>query len=644
MKILTVGGDLKFISLLNKISEGAVVSFDTLDEALEYTRENAVDTLFLLPRYERGEYFTPEFQDGEVARLSEIIASGKTRLYIENYPSYDYRDCYIFGLQARGPVGSINKDSLCLTGRYKEALGFEILQKRSGYCFPNAPHIHEEYEILLEIKNCLGVHSIVKDDGTRHGVALMRSNRGVFCAMADLTRLSDNEIFPYNGWRELYALLLSDLTGASKDRVREAFSETYERMGIAKGKRPAERKAALEHAVKDSVRWHTDSGVMLDGGRGGVYEMVRSFDLGFAKNVRGDSSLFTAALFMAAGKYFNSADYIETAEKIADNILNERALQLTEGENRGLFKWFADNSGLGPKSVYVSDSSRVGNSILALYRLTENEEYLRRIVMLGDALLRWFGGDALLPVCCINYATEDLKSIQENKRLLSAEFYDAPIIFLANLYDVTGEERYKNQVIKTAERLALAYPNYETVTSHSDNFTYGRLLGALAAAQRYSDGVWTPVIDKLLDYFKGLLHPSGGFFDGKAYFDDKSLSSDIEFAVGFGGEDCHIADIVYCQNTLLYSLNILLSCEGSFNRRLAEEMLSSLTDFLLDAQIVSSDARLHGAWMRAFDMDNMEYYGCDKDFAWGPYCILTGWVTGAIPLVFLDMLGLKTMY
>ena len=43
-------------------------------------------------------------------------------------------------------------------------------------------------------------------------------------------------------------------------------------------------------------------------------------------------------------------------------------------------------------------------------------------------------------------------------------------------------------------------------------------------------------------------------------------------------------------------------------------------------------------------MDNMEYYGCDKDFAWGPYCILTGWVTGAIPLVFLDLLGLKTMY
>lgn len=643
MKILTVGGDAKFISLLNKISDGAVASFDTLGDALEYTRENAPDTLFLLPSYGRGEYFTPEFRDDEVARLSEIIAAGKTRLYIENYPSYDYRDCYIFGLQARGPVGSINKDSLCLTGRYKEELGFEILQKRGGYCFPNAPHIHDGYEILIEIKNCLGVHSVVRDDGMRHGVALMRSDRGVFCAMADLTKLSDNEIFPYNGWRELHALLLSELLKVSKEQVREAFTATYERTGIAKDVRAADRRSALEHAVMESIKWHTDSGIMLDGGRGGVYEMVRSFDLGFAKNVRGDSSLFTAALFMAAGKYFDSMDYIKTAERIADNILNERALQLTEGENRGLFKWFADNSGLGPKSVYVSDSSRAGNSILALYRLSKNEEYLRRVVMLGDALLRWFGGDALLPLCCINYETDNLKSIQENKRLLSAEFYDAPIIFLANLYDVTGDERYLSQVLKTAERLASAYPNYETVTSHSDNFTYGRLLGALAAAQRYSDGVWTPVIDELLNYFKRLQHPSGGFFDGRAYVDKDSLASDVEFAVGIG-DDCHIADIVYCQNTLLYSLNILLSGKGSFDRRLAEDMLSRLTDFLLDAQIVSSDKRLSGAWMRAFDMDNMEYYGCDKDFAWGPYCILTGWVTGAIPLVFLDMLGLKTMY
>ena len=118
----------------------------------------------------------------------------------------------------------------------------------------------------------------------------------------------------------------------------------------------------------------------------------------------------------------------------------------------------------------------------------------------------------------------------------------------------------------------------------------------------------------------------------------------MEFAVGFGSDNGNIADMVYCQNTLAYSLNILNSCEGGFDKKLTSEMFDGLTDFLLSTQITSGDKRFHGAWMRAFDMDGMEYYGCDKDFAWGPYCILVGWVTGTLPLIFLDILGLKTMY
>ena len=39
-----------------------------------------------------------------------------------------------------------------------------------------------------------------------------------------------------------------------------------------------------------------------------------------------------------------------------------------------------------------------------------------------------------------------------------------------------------------------------------------------------------------------------------------------------------------------------------------------------------------------------EYYGCDKDFGWGAYSILTGWMTGVFPIVFLDLLGTDTMY
>ena len=103
---------------------------------------------------------------------------------------------------------------------------------------------------------------------------------------------------------------------------------------------------------------------------------------------------------------------------------------------------------MGARSVYVSDSSRVGNSVYALYLMSGEEEYKRSAVMLGDALLRWFGGEALLPGCQFDYEKNDLGSIQSRKRLACPEFYDAPMIFLANLYSATGDERYKEQIIR----------------------------------------------------------------------------------------------------------------------------------------------------------------------------------------------------
>lgn len=639
MKVSVFGGDKKFTSLIKELSEAKF--FDEIGDAIAYAK-NEAGALFLLPLYDKGEYSIPEFSDEVATALCEVIKSGKTRVYIENYPAYDYRDCFVLGLQARSLLNNIGKLSVCISEGYRERLGFEILQKRYGFYYPSAIHTDEKVEVIAEIKNCLGVHKII-DGAERDGVALLRTERGVYCAMADLTRLKDNEIFSYKHWKDFWKMLISEIIDTSKDAVDAAFSATYEKIGIRKEVRESDTARALVSAVKNAVEWHRRSGIMKDEGKRGVYEMIRSFDLTVSKNLRGDSALFTAALFEAAGRYFNDEGYSKIADNIVSAMLSKEELQIKMGENRGLFKWFSGISNMGARSVYVSDSSRVGNSVYALYKLSGKEEYKEAIISLGDALLRWFGKEALLPGCQFNYEKDDLNTIQKRKRYACPEFYDAPLLFLGNLYSVTHDERYKEQVIKTAKCLAELYPNYEVTTSHSDNFTFSRLLGALSAAQRFGDGAWTPVIDELLRYFSKLQHTAGGFRDGKAYFDKESIKKDMEFAVGFGLDDS-IADVVYCQNTLACALTVLLSADGSFDRGLAEKMRDSLVDFLLDIQIRSSDERFNGVWMRAFDMDNMEYYGCDKDFAWGPYCILTGWVTGAIPLVFLDILGLKTMY
>jgi hypothetical protein len=48
--------------------------------------------------------------------------------------------------------------------------------------------------------------------------------------------------------------------------------------------------------------------------------------------------------------------------------------------------------------------------------------------------------------------------------------------------------------------------------------------------------------------------------------------------------------------------------------------------------------------MRAYDMENGEYYGVNKDLGWGPYCIMGGWVMGFFPLLLLADTGAPSIY
>lgn len=640
--IAVCGGERRFVDFVRRVSRNEFMQFDTCKEAFEFVLKNGTETLLILPDYEESALSVGEFCETEIECLAKIISLGKTKVYLENYPAFDYRDRFIFSIQARGAITPMVNNSIAVGEKLSAGKRYNILQKRNGQFFPNNVRADSGVEILAEIKNCIGAHRVVASVEESRGAALIKKGENLFVSMVDITNLKNYEIFSYSNWRDFYAALFSKILAVSEQTVFDAFGQCYEGIGVRGECEPT--RFAMEEAILDAIAWHLNSGLMLDSGRGGIYEMIRSFDLNAAKNIRGDSSLFTAALFLAAGKYFNDEKLVRISENISNHLLNERGIQLEEGKNKGLFKWFSGIGGLGCCDVYSSDTSRVGNSVFALYKMSGDEKLKDRILELGEALLRWFGGNALLPVANFCYDRDDLESIQSETRCLAPEFYDAPLIFLKNLYSITADERYKEQIIKTAKRLANAYPDYPALASHSENFTFGRLLGALSAAQSFGDGVWTEVIDKLLDYFKEHQHECGGFFDGVAYFDPENITGDMEFAVGFGKDNGNIADFVYCQNTMAYSLNILNRCEGGFNKKLARQMLDGLLGFILSAQIKCEDKRFHGGWMRAFDMDSKEYYGCDKDFAWGPYCILTGWVTGTLPLVLLDALGFKTMY
>lgn len=653
MKVILSGGNVKFREFLSRALDELVI-VENRKEAIEAALTAKAAALLLLPDYDAGNVVLEEFTDEEVELAAALIAEGKTGLYLENYRSIDTRDSVITNQKVVGLPNHIGNDSLKLTGYLKDALGFELLQKKNGVYLPTVSEGRNNAVCLMEIKNCLGVHeSIVEEDGKK-GVAIYKTRLNVYNVNFDLTNYDGEFSLPYNQWCQLFALLFAEITGAEKTTLCEAFRATYNKIGTVKPanykRAEAEYEIDLKNSVRNAICWHADAGILIQqDGKKGVYEMIRSLDLQPAKNVRADSSLFTAAVFGVGGKFFGDKRWSQIGMNIAEELLINRKIQIEEGENRGLFRWFSTtkNLGSGHQWVWATDSGRVGNSIFALYSVTESPMLKQRILMLAEAYLKWFGGKPFFPKGHFFSDETDLVQLQKlNEQATGPELYDAAMIFLKNVYHLTKDERYKEQILKTAKGLAELYPNYNRLsTTHSESFVYSRLLGVLSVAQTFESGPWTPVIDKLLLHFKALQHESGGFFTDGAYFDKTDIKKNMEFAVGFGGEYDKICDMVYCQNTMLYSLNILRkSGYKEYDQKLAEQMFRDCVDFLLNIQIVSNNKRLNGGWMRAYDVQIDEYYGCDKDYGWGAYCILTGWVTGAIPIVFFDLLGLPTIY
>lgn len=628
-KAFVYGGNRKFIHFLQ-----GCVGEENVRRCGRIAEIPAGEAVFLLPDYEKGEHALAEFSDDEVEHIRFLLREGTT-IYIENYPAYDYRDCFLFGVQVLGYLQRLRRECIKVHGQE-----FEILQKRGGYFFPN--HLRDKNcTPLLEIKELVGSHKILWEEEEIAGYALVKKGERVYCAMMDITDLQEEFALPYCHWEKVFGTVFSDILQTEPQKVEAAFALTYQKIGTAAS---LGQDCDLQTCVRKAVEWHLRSGILpeRDGSRG-IYEMLRSFDLEPAKNLRGDAGMFTASLLYFAANYFGEEEWRQVADRILRRQLEECHLQLTEGKNAGLYRWFTD--GEDNTFLYASDCARVGNNILGCYRATGREELLHRAEATGQAFLRWFAGNALMPVGYFDFAKEDLDTIQESKQGCDApEFYEPVMILLLHLFQETGEETYREQILKTAADFARR-SSYGALAAHSKNFTNARLLGIYAVAQQFGDGPWTGRIGELLEYFGNLQDACGGIAEGEAYL-DYAKQKNGEFSVAFGGEQDRITDLMYCCNTVLSSLYILRQTD--FRERIdmerVEQMLAALTDFVCRVQIRSEDPRLDGGWMRAYDMELGEYYGCDKDFAWGPYSILVGWMTGAMPLVFLGMLGGESIY
>ncbi len=85
-----------------------------------------------------------------------------------------------------------------------------------------------------------------------------------------------------------------------------------------------------------------------------------------------------------------------------------------------------------------------------------------------------------------------------------------------------------------------------------------------------------------------------------------------------------VADMLYTSNFAFFGLNEAACATGDPAIR---EMTDSLADFLVRIQVCSDMYKsVDGAWFRAFNYRNWDYWASNADAGWGAQSTLTGWI------------------
>jgi len=621
-KLAYVGSKNEFYSFISKSFKGEIVCFEDMESAGKAALDD--EYISVIAAAEKGNVL-PSLTYVGMEIYASLQKAGK-KVYTEMYDSGDYNSAMLFGFLSESSERSFYNENLVWNGK--------LLQ---GRCQSYIPGRLREAETIVSIEDCIGSYAPVIE-GTLKFPAVVRKGTFVYSALR-LSYFDRIKMLPYEKWRDLYTEIFSFILSTDGDSVKKAFKEIW----------PEPMTTGASNNIKASVRsavdWHFNSGIITDNGKSGCYEMIRSHDLAVRCNNRVDVMLITAALMYSAGKYFKDNKLTECGKNIADHCF-EKEVQENHGANKGIFHWY-ETFGLNEASCYTSDNGRDGMAMLQLYRITGESRYLESVKALGEAYLKWTGNTPYFKTASFKLASADLDTLPIPDKPTSAPvFYEGMSIVLANLYHITGDTRYKDQLKLTADALYSDYPNYSTNFSPlTKSFLLSRLMTVLCAAQEIGCGNYSSLINELIDFFESHQKEDGGIEDSEIIMTSGTLKHP-EFSVSMGYMHDSITDNLYCLNNILGCLSLIssMSSHKEINIKKAELMRNKLVRFTMNIQISEKNERLNGGWMRAYDLSSKSYYGVNKDKDWGAYCIMGGWVMGFIPLLLLAEDGMPSVY
>lgn len=366
-------------------------------------------------------------------------------------------------------------------------------------------------------------------------------------------------------------------------------------------------------------------------------------------DVHGESAM---ALALAA-KLLGQEKYAQTAHRLVDVAIKEGIAGPRNDPNNpayGLVSWGFSNDYL--RSVYYGDDNArfLLGALLAVRLLGEHQwdEQLRRAI---DANFQTTSQDGF------RGPRLEHADVEKNGR----EFYQKRHLFNPHphyeswmwavylwLYGQTGEKAYLDLAEKGISKTMAVYPDGLRWTNGLQQ-ERGRLVLPLAWLYRVSPTdehrQW---LDRVVNDLKAnqvpcgaireeLGDPSKGDFGGPR--NNQEYGGNEAPLIFHNGDP--VADMLYTSNFAFFGLNEAARATGD---PAIAEMTRRLGDFLVRIQACSTECPgVDGAWYRAFNYRDWNWWASNSDAGWGNLSTLTGWIQSWI-VGTLAMMQMNTSY
>lgn len=451
---------------------------------------------------------------------------------------------------------------------------------------------------------------------------------------------------PFDTWKRLLKQIVAFLGGRWNDEVAESLRrETY----ALAGGQPVRR------AIDNAGRWFECSGVLVtvEGLPRAVREGMASVILpdgrqAAAPQIRLDAMGETALMYELRYQVYHRDRDRQWADALYETV---RAMQIKSGMHKGMVR---GSLGWWQNASYQDDASRgflIPLAVRACLTGDRRDEAALRMAL--DYLLSTTGTDGLR-VNQVNWQSPDHEGVQAARlqrrasKWANSGFYHTTLSQLrctpagnpSGHYNgwymaalllcgmLLGERRYTEAGKRGLTTIMNVYP--WTAREHSQTQEICRLILPLSLLLMEEDvpehRKW---LDTVLRDLRGMEYRKGVFIEyDEGYTACCSRAESGECSV-FSRNGDPVCDFLYSMNWLPVSL------AAAWYATKDEEILTvyrETVQFIASVQLVSPNAKLHGAWARAVDAETMEINGVDNDRDWSIWTIESGWTVAEITI------------